>query len=206
VYIPDFNRIEDRGVALAFMKANPFAILISSSAEGLAATHLPLLVQEAGDEVILRGHFAKANHQWSMIEEKDSLVIFHGPHAYISPSLYEMRESVPTWNYATVHVYGKGTVLNDEAAVRQVLIDLTSRFDPSYYQQWLTFSEEYRDKMVRRIVAFEIHPTRVETKFKLGQNRTKTEQDNVIRALKHSEDSNVAGVAALMRQQKLGWS
>ena len=206
MYIPEFNRIEDREVALEFMRANPFAILISVSESGAVATHLPLLIQQAGEELILRGHFAKANHQWSIIEEKESLVIFHGPHAYISPSLYEVRESVPTWNYATVHVYGKGRVLKDEADVRRVLVDLISRFDPPYYQQWLTFSEEYRDKMVRRIVAFEIHATRVETKFKLGQNRTQAEQDNLIRALGQSSDSNVAGVAALMKQEKLGSS
>lgn len=206
MYIPEFNRIEDSEVTLAFMKANPFAILISVSENGPVATHLPLLVRWAGDDLILRGHFAKANHQWSIIEEKESLVIFHGPHAYISPSLYEVPESVPTWNYATVHVYGKGRVLKDDADVRQVLIDLTSRFDPSYYQQWLTFSEEYREKMVRRIVGFEIKATRLETKFKLGQNRTKTEQDNLIRALEQSSDSNVAGVAALMKQEKLGSS
>lgn len=206
MYIPQFNRIEEREIALAFMEANPFAILISVSESGPVATHLPLLVRQVGDDFILRGHFAKANHQWSAIEEKDSLVIFHGPHAYISPSLYEVRESVPTWNYATVHVYGKGRVLKDEADVKQVLVDLISRFDPSYYQQWLTFSQEYRDKMVRRIVAFEIHATRVETKFKLGQNRTKAEQDNLIRALGQSDDSNVSAIAELMRQQKLGSS
>jgi transcriptional regulator len=206
VYIPEFNRIEDREVSLAFMKANPFAILISPSENRPVATHLPVLVEQAGNDLILRGHFAKANHQWSMIEEKDSLVIFHGPHAYISPSLYEVPESVPTWNYATVHVYGKGRVLHDDREVKQILIDLTSRFDPSYYQQWLKFSEEYRDKMVRRIVAFEIRANRVETKFKLGQNRAPEEQDNLIRALEQSSDSNVAGVAALMRQRKLGSS
>ena len=206
MYIPEFNRIEDREISLAFMKANPFAILISTSENGPVATHLPLLVEEAGNDLVLRGHFAKANHQWSMIEEKDSLVIFHGPHAYISPRLYEVPESVPTWNYATVHVYGKGRVLHDDGEVKQILIDLTSRFDPSYYQQWLRFGEEYRDKMVRRIVAFEIKANRVETKFKLGQNRTKEEQDNLMRALEQSSDSTAAGVAALMRQRKLGSS
>ena len=105
-----------------------------------------------------------------------------------------------------MHVYGKGTVLKSDREVRQLLIDLTSRFDPSYYQQWLTFSEEYRDRMVRRIVGFEIQATRVETKFKLGQNRTQEEQDNLIRALEHSSDSTAAGVAELMRQRKLGSS
>jgi len=206
LYIPEFNRIEDRAISLEFMRANPFAIVISPSERGPLATHLPLLARETGDGLFLRGHFAKANHDWSIIDqERESLVIFHGPHAYISPSLYEVRESVPTWNYATVHVYGKGKIVRDGEA-EQVLADLIAQFDPSYYAQWQSFSEEYRDKMLRRIVAFEIEATRVEAKFKLGQNRTKAEQDNLIQALKRSSDSAVYGVAALMRQQKLGSS
>ena len=206
MYIPEFNRIEDRATALAFMKENPFAILVSSSEGGLVATHLPLLVQELGDKIVLRGHFAKANHHWSSIEQEESLVIFHGPHAYISPSLYEIRESVPTWNYAAVHVYGRAKLISDMSDAERVLADLIAQFDPSYYQQWLTFSEEYREKMLRRIVAFEFEATRVETKFKLGQNRTKAEQDNLMKALQGSPDTAIAGVAALLRQQKLGSS
>lgn len=204
MYIPEFNRIEEREVSLAFMRANPFATLVSTSGNGPVATHLPLLIRQAGNDLILGGHFAKANQQWSMIEEKDALVIFHGPHAYISPRLYEAPESVPTWNYAVVHVYGNGKLLKDDREAKQILIDLTSQFDPSYYQQWLRLGEDYLDKMVRRIVAFEIKATRVETKFKLSQDRTKEEQYNLIRALGQSSDSNVAAIAALMRQRKLG--
>jgi transcriptional regulator len=112
---------------------------------------------------------------------------------------------VPTWNYATVHVYGKGEVVKDGEA-EQVLADLIAQFDPSYYAQWQSFSEEYRDRMLRRIVAFKIEATRAEAKFKLGQNRTKNEQDSLIQALERSSDSAVYRVAALMRQQKLGSS
>lgn len=204
MYIPEFNRIEDRAATVEFMKANPFAILISQSETEMVATHLPLLVKDDGKKIKLRGHFAKANHQWSVIKDQESLVIFHGPHAYISPSLYEVNESVPTWNYATVHVYGNGRILKEDADVTQVLIDLTGAFDPSYYERWQTLSQEYRDTMVRRIVAFEIEAARIETKFKLSQNRTQTEQQNVIEALERSSDSAISGVAALMRQQKLG--
>jgi transcriptional regulator len=207
VYIPEFNRIEDRAASLAFMKANPFAILVTSSHNGPLASHLPLLVEEKADRIILRGHFAKANHHWSGLEqEHESLVIFHGPHAYISPSLYEVRESVPTWNYAAVHVYGKGRLIKETVDAERILADLIAQFDPSYYQQWLTFSAEYRDKMLRRIVAFELEATRIETKFKLGQNRTPAEQQNLMQALECSPDTSVSGLAALMRQQKLGRS
>jgi|SRR6266496_4775519 transcriptional regulator len=207
MYIPEFNRIEDRTTALAFMRDNPFALLVSSSESGPFATHLPILIDESSDRITLRGHVAKANPHWQMIGQEqahESLVIFHGPHAYVSPTLYEIRESVPTWNYAALHVYGKGRVITDESATRQVLEDLIAQFDSYYAKQWNSFSDEYRDRMQRHIVAFEITATRVETKFKLSQNRTSAEQENVIRALADSSDSAAAGTAALMRQQGLG--
>jgi transcriptional regulator len=120
--------------------------------------------------------------------------------------LYEIRESVPTWNYATVHVYGKGRLIKETTGTERVLASLIAQFDSSYYERWQTFSEEYRDKMLRRIVAFEFEATRVETKFKLGQNRTQAEQQNLIETLERSPDTAVSGVAALMREQKLGTS
>jgi transcriptional regulator len=137
-------------------------------------------------------------------QQPESLIIFHGPHAYISPTLYENRESVPTWNYAAVHMYGRGTILNAESDVRQLLLDLISLFDTSYQEQWLSLRPEYQTRMLSHIVAFEITATRIETKFKLSQNRTKADQENVIQSLGRSADSAVSGVAALMRQQGLG--
>lgn len=205
MYIPEFNRVEDRAVPLAFMQANPFAILVSTTDEGPFATHLPILAREVDGQLHLRGHVAKANLHWKSInQDRESLVIFHGPHAYISPSLYELRESVPTWNYAAVHVYGKGTVFTEEAEMNQFLQELIAEFDGSYAAQWPSLSEQYRSRMVQHIVGFEINATRVETKFKLSQNRTKAEQENIIKALGSSSDSAVAGVAALMKDRGLG--
>ena len=205
VYIPEYHRIEDRAVTLAFIKANPFAILISSTADGPFATHLPVLAQEADGQLHLRGHMAKANPHWKHINEnEESLVIFHGPHAYISPSLYETRESVPTWNYAAVHAYGKGTVITDEARLNHLLQELVTHFDSQYAEQWPSLSEQYRGRMVQHIVGFELTATRVETKFKLSQNRPRTDQESVIQSLASSSDSTVAAVAALMKQCGLG--
>jgi transcriptional regulator len=204
MYIPEFNRVEDRATALAFMRSNPFAILVSTSETGPFATHLPLLIDDSAGQITVRGHFAKANPHWQLIEKQESLVIFHGPHAYISPSLYEIRESVPTWNYATVHAYGKGTLLPHEQDAKKLLEGLIAYFDDSYRSQWNSLSNDYRTRMLRHIVAFEIAATRIETKFKLSQNRTKAEQENVIRALAGNPDSAVAGTATLMRQQGLG--
>jgi transcriptional regulator len=207
VYIPEFNRIEDRAVALAFMQANPFVLLISATDDGPFATHLPILAHEVDGRVQLRGHVAKANPHWRSIQQgQESLVIFYGPHAYISPSLYEIRESVPTWNYAAVHVYGQGAVFADGDRLNQFLQELIAHFDSSYAAQWPSLSEQYRGRMVQHIVGFEINATRVETKFKLSQNRTKSEQENVIKSLASSSDSAVAAVAALMRERGLGSS
>ncbi|MGA9966362.1 MAG: FMN-binding negative transcriptional regulator [Terriglobales bacterium] len=205
MYIPEFNRLEDCSTILAFMRANPFAILITT-AEGLPfATHLPLLVDETGDQIVLQGHMARANAHWkSMNESEESLVIFHGPHAYISPSLYESRESVPTWNYAAVHVYGEPTLLSDEEGLRATLHRMIDTFESSYMAQWSELSEQYRSQMMKHIVGFEIRVKRVEAKFKLSQNRTKGEQARVIQSLNQSKDSNVSGVAELMQQEGLG--
>jgi transcriptional regulator len=205
VYIPEFNRQEDHSATLAFMRANPFAILVST-VDGIPfATHLPLLVDEAGDQVVVRGHMAKANPHWkSMQGGQESLIIFHGPHAYISPNLYENRESVPTWNYATVHVYGEATVFADEEGLKDTLHQMINTFESSYMQKWFELGVKYRSQMLKHIVGFEMRAKRLEAKFKLSQNRTKTEQERVIQSLNQNKDSNIAGVAALMRQAGLG--
>lgn len=205
MYIPEFNRVEDRAVALAFMQANPFALLISTADGVPFASHIPVLAREVDGQLQLRGHVAKANPHWKVInQDQESLVIFHGPHAYISPSLYEIPESVPTWNYAAVHVYGKGTVFADPEQLNQFLQELIAEFDASYAAQWPALGGQYRSRMVQHIVGFEINATRVETKFKLSQNRTKAEQENIITALESRSDSTAAAVAALMKDRGLG--
>ena len=204
MYIPEFNRIEDQGVGVAFMRANPFAILVSSNEGTPFATHLPVTAVEADGKLVVRAHVAKANPHWKVLEQQESLLVFHGPHAYISPSLYEIRESVPTWNYATVHAYGRGKILAADNDKHKVLAELISQFDPAYLEQWNSFDEQYRRRMLNHIVAFEIPLSRIETKFKLSQNRTKAEQENIIQALGPSPDPAISGVADLMRKRGLG--
>jgi len=204
MYIPEFNRIEDQATALDFMRAHPFAILVSNHQGAPFATHLPVIVAGNGAQSVVRAHVAKANPHWKMIEQQESLIIFHGPHAYLSPALYEIPESVPTWNYATVHAYGHGKILPADSDKYQVLAELISQFDSSYLNQWNSFNQQYRSRMLNHIVAFEIAVTRIEAKFKLSQNRTKAEQENVIQSLAGSADSALSGVADLMRKRGLG--
>jgi transcriptional regulator len=205
VYIPEHFVVRDHARAVAFVRANPFAILVSSTAEGPFATHLPLVVREHGDRLVLRGHVAKANPHWQHLErEPHCLLIFHGPHAYISPTNYETREVVPTWNYGAVHIYGNARVLSAPDDLLTVLHELIPMFEPAYAEQWASLSQTYRERMLSHIVGFEIAVTKIEAKFKLSQNRTRQEQENVITSLESAPDTTVSGTADLMREQGLG--
>ncbi|HEV3308102.1 MAG TPA: FMN-binding negative transcriptional regulator [Candidatus Sulfotelmatobacter sp.] len=205
MYIPEHFRVRHEADAVAFMRANPFAILISSTDTGPFATHLPLFVCTEGEKIVLRGHVAKANPHWRYLERQaECLTIFHGPHSYVSPSNYGARESVPTWNYAAVHVYGSARLFASEEDLQNMLQELMETFEPAYRSQWEGLSQTYRENMLRQIVGFEITATRIEGKFKLSQNRTREDQAKVIASLESAEDSTVSGVAQLMKEQRLG--
>ena len=205
VYIPEHFRVDDHSDAIAFMRANPFAILVSSTADGPFATHLPVVIQEEGDQLMIRGHVAKANPHWRYLEQNPAcLTIFHGPHAYISASNYTTRENVPTWNYGAVHVYGNARTFASPEDLQGMLHELIGTFEPAFAEQWGSLSETYRQRMLSHIVGFEIAVTKIEAKFKLSQNRTREEQANVIDSLENAADTAISGVSRLMRDQKLG--
>jgi len=205
VYIPEHFRVEDRAAALAFMRANPFAILVSTAGQSPFATHVPVVIREYGERLVIRGHVAKANPHWKFLQDHSTcLIIFHGPHAYVSPSNYETREAVPTWNYAAVHVYGSAQMFAEPEQSLGILRDLISTFETAYEQQWDSLSETYQQRMLSHIVGFEVSVTRIEAKFKLSQNRTRKEQQQIIDSLAASSDSAVSGTARLMSERGLG--
>jgi transcriptional regulator len=205
VYIPEHFRVRDHAHAIAFMSANPFAILISTTDHGPFATHLPISVRGTDDRLLLRGHVAKANPHWRYLEQQPHcLTIFHGPHAFVSTANYTTRETVPTWNYGAVHVYGNARLFDSAEELQSMLDDLIETFEPAFADQWASLREAYRERMLGHIVGFEIAVTKIEAKFKLSQNRTPEEQANVIRSLETAEDTTVSGVSRLMREQGLG--
>ena len=204
MYLPEHFRVRHHEDAIAFMRANPFAILISTTDDGPFATHLPLFVSATEEKLTLRGHVAKANPHWRYLEQQpECLTIFHGAHSYISPTNYTTRESVPTWNYAAVHLYGNARVFSAPEDLLDMLHELMATFEPAYAAQWASLDETYRQRMLSHIVGFEIEVTKIEGKFKLSQNRTREDQANVIASLDKAEDTVISGVARLMREQ--GW-
>jgi transcriptional regulator len=205
MYIPEHFRNEDRASALAFMRANPFVILVSNTDEGPFATHVPVVIRESGDHLTIRGHVAKANPHWRYLQnDPRCLMVFHGPHAYISPSNYDTREVVPTWNYGAVHIYGNATTYAELDQLLNMLHDLIPTFEAAYEQQWASLSEAFRQRMLSHIVGFEIAVTKVEAKFKLSQNRTRNEQQHIIDSLSGAPDTAVSGTARLMCEHGLG--
>ena len=205
VYIPEHFRNEDRTTALNFARANPFAILVSNNETGPFATHVPVVLRESDNQLTIRGHVAKANPHWRYLQNDSTcLMIFHGPHAYISPSNYDTREAVPTWDYGAVHIYGTAKTFGEPEQLLSILDDLVPTFDAAYEQQWRSLSDAYRQRMLNHIVGFEIAVTTIEAKFKLSQNRTRKEQQRIIDSLSAASDTAVSGTARLMCEHGLG--
>lgn len=203
MYIPKPYHEDNADTLVAFMRANSFATLVSSLDGMLWATHLPLVVADQDGSVTLTGHLAKPNPHWQAFGADESLVIFNGPHAYVSPSLYEKAESVPTWNYVAVHAYGiPHAITYDENPQRlQAMLEgMIDQYDGAYQAQWRSLSDKFRRGMMSGIVGFELTVTRLEGKYKLSQNRSQTDQRRVAQAMLQRADPVERGVGETMER------
>jgi len=204
MYIPSSFRVEDAAKIAAFIRHYSFATLITDDggAPGAPfASHLPMLYHpENGGHGSLLSHMARANPQWQhFVSGREALVVFQGPHSYISPSWYQAEVAVPTWNYAVVHAYGVPKVFSDHDRVVSLLGELVAAYESAFERPWPgNLPNEYRDKMIQGIVAFEIPITRIEGKFKLGQNRPAADTQSVFDALSRSADADSQALARLM--------
>jgi len=166
------------------MQAYSFAILFGppSAPEApapLAATHLPLVVKDEGEHGLIEGHFAKANRHWQSLANRELLVVFPGPHTYVTPTLYTDPLSVPTWNYIAIHAYGTLTLIEDDAGKDALLAALIAANEPAFLQKWQSMPDAFRRSMLAGIVGFRIPISRIEGKFKISQNRDPQERINV---------------------------
>ena len=177
MYTPKFNQLTDRAILLEAMQRYSFAILFGG--EDPNATHLPLMVKDEGEHGLIEGHFAKANPHWRALAGHETLVVFPGPHSYVSPAYYTEELSVPSWNYIAIHAYGKLEPIEDEAAKESLVASLIAIHEARYIDQWNGLPHGYKHTMLGNIVGFRIPIDRIEGKFKLSQNRKPQERMNV---------------------------
>jgi transcriptional regulator len=201
MYIPTHFEIEARAEMHALMHGHSFATLITTDAEGTPfATHLPFLIDtEAGDAGTLRAHMARANPQWRHFRiGQNVLVVFQGPHAYVSPAWYETQPAVPTWNYTAVHAYGEPHLLDSEG-LKALLYTTVALYEGIGAEGWqFEMGPDYVEQMMRGIVGFEIPLTRLEGKRKMSQNRSETDRRQVVEALRATGRASDSEVAALI--------
>jgi transcriptional regulator len=202
MYIPDDNQMNDQAEIVDFMKRFSFALIITSKDAVPTATHLPFLVRVEDDEIVLTSHFAKENPQWKDLENNTVLIVFSEPHAYISPKLYDKTLNVPTWNYLVVHAYGKAKIISESDAVMAVLNATVANYEMGYKAQWEGLPEQFKVNLSKGIVAFEIFVTDLQAKKKISQNKTESEQQNIINSLSKSDDSNARLIAEYMRKNQ----
>ena len=200
MYSPPYNRVEKRAEVVEFMRANSFPILATGTGGVLHASHLPALVSDKNNQIILDMHMARNNDQWKEFLDDEVLVLFAGPNAYVSPRWYVDNERVPTWNYAAVHAYGIPKIISDKKEKHDSQRRLIESLDPQWLPKFDALRQEYVDMMLDGIVNFSIPVTRLETRWKLSQNRGRREQELIAAALEKSSDSTARALAALTRK------
>lgn len=204
MYTPSAFEVRDPARIAEVISANSFGILISQDGGSVFASHLPFLhAPERGKNGMLISHMAKANRHWQLFHaDEESLVIFTGPHAYISPTWYVTEVAVPTWNYVTVHAYGKARVMETEAQLVSVLDETVKKHESGMANPWTqNLPAELETKLHQAIVGFEIEITRIEAKFKLGQNRSKEDREKMLQTLLASGDPESIRLAKFMERE-----
>jgi transcriptional regulator len=199
MYSPPYNQVDKRAELIEFMRANSFALLVTGTGGTLHGSHLPVMVQERDAKLVLDMHMAKNNPQWQEFFDEEVMVVFFGPHAYVSPRWDEDQERVPTWNYAAVHAYGVPKKIEEEQAKHASQRRLVEAMDPHWLPKFDALRPQYVSGMLEGIVNFEIPVTRLEARWKLSQNRSRRERELIAEALERSTDSAERALAALTR-------
>jgi len=206
MYTPRSFAIDDLQQIQQQMRDTRLAVLVTHGAQGLQASHLPLLLRpDEGANGTLYGHFARANPQWKDLQDgAEALVIFAGPDAYVSPGFYpskaEHGKAVPTWNYIAVHAYGTAEVFTDTGRLHDLVSALTDRHETGRPQPWKVTDApaDYIDGMLKAVVGFALPIQRLEGKRKLGQNRSSADIAGVREGLAASPDAQDRALAHLM--------
>lgn len=174
MYIPKHFSVTDKEEILAFINANSFGQLISLVEGKIFSSHIPFLLSD--DNQALKCHIAKSNPQWDGIEDQEVLISFQGPHDYVSPSWYN-SPGVPTWNYQSVHIYGKPQLITKTEKLSRLVNEMTGIYESPLEKPWVP---EYKESMLKAIIGIEIRITDIQCKYKLSQNRSEDDRLQII--------------------------
>lgn len=202
MYIPRYFKITNVDEIWEFVQENAFGTIVTTNQGKPIATHLPLQLIREGDTYYITGHIAYGNPQWRTFETCENvLVMFQGPHAYISSSWYK-QENVPTWNYQAVHVYGTASTLNEEE-LKQDLAMLLQKYEKHRENPvlWDTLSPQLLEKELKGIVGFKIKVQEVQAANKLSQNRKDEDYQNIVSKLYEQKDMNSQQMAQVMERK-----
>jgi transcriptional regulator len=194
MYIPKHFEQQDPRTLWDFIDEHDFGTLLTVVDGGASASHVPFLMDR--DAGVLHCHVARANPQWQEIERaRQVLVIFTGPHGYVSPTWYAERGGVPTWNYAVVHVHGEAVAVHDAERTRKHVEAMAAKHERGRAVPWVP---DYDVRRLGGIVGLDIRVSRLEGKFKLSQNRSPADRDGVVARLIASGRAEDAELARLM--------
>ncbi|MBU5247764.1 FMN-binding negative transcriptional regulator [Bacillus halotolerans] len=202
MYIPKYYKVTNADDIWDFVQNNSFGTIVTTAQGKPIATHLPLQLMKEGDTYYITGHIAYGNPQWRTFETcEDVLVMFQGPHAYISSSWYE-KENVPTWNYQAVHVYGTASILNEEE-LKHDLTMLLQKYEKHRKNPvlWDKLSPQLLESQLKGIVGFKMKVGEIQASYKLSQNRNEKDYMNIIDQLRHEGNPNSKQMAELMEKR-----
>ena len=197
MYTPAYAKNENEEDLKDFIRKNGFGIVVSTVDGKLWATHIPLIL--VGGK--LQGHISRGNKQWRALPQNEEvMVIFLGPHTYVSSSWYD-HENVPSWDYVAVHVYGKAHIQSEEELIES-LRQLTNKYEKDSVHPISvdTMSEKFVHAELRGTIGFEITIERMEASYKLSQNRDEKNHTQIISELEKRGDENSVSVANEMRK------
>ena len=204
MYVPPRFRIDDESRLREFVSRNGFGLLITSGEDGLQATACPMIWRrEGGEHGEVWGHVARANPQWRHFNEVgEALLVFQGPHAYVSPRYYRSEVNVPTRNYTAVQLRGPIAPVTATEELAELLTALTDEHEGGRSDPW-RFDPEHPKlaPMMRAVVGFRVEVTSIDGKFKLNQNKSGEDREGVVEVLEGSDSEVERGVAELMREQ-----
>ena len=202
MYIPKYFKVTNVDEIWDFVQKNSFATIVTTEQVKPIATHLPLVLKKKGDDYYLTGHMAYGNPQWRTFETcEDVLVMFQGPHAYISSSWYS-QENVPTWNYQAIHMYGKVSIIEKVELIEE-LTQMLEKYEQNRENPvlWDKLSPKLIDNQLKGIVGFKIKVEEIQAAYKLSQNRNDTDYTNIIDKLQNEGNPNSNQIAEQMEKR-----